>query len=401
MMFRTVLGNATNNLLPEYTKEPIQSRIQCLVESRAITPAMGDWANVVRLAGNEVVHEAEAEFSEAEAQQLEAFTRLFLEYAFTLPSQVAEWHKRRADGADDVPDAPESDRERARVDTPRATARPPLVQTSPETDREALVALYNATGGPYWDSTDNWLTDVPIGEWSGVTTDDNGRVTGLYFYANQLSGEIPPGLGNLTNLKELDLSRNQLSGEIPPELGNLANLTGLALSENELSGEIPPELGGLANLQELVLSYNELSGGILPELGNLPNLTYLGLDGNELSGQIPPELGNLANLTGLALVDNQLSGEIPPELGNLTNLTRLLLYGNQLSGEIPPELGNLPNLTYLGLSGNELSGQIPPELGGLPNLTQLDLSRNQLSGEIPPELGSLASLSLSGNQLSG
>ena len=123
MMFRTVLGNATNNLLPEYTKEPIQSRIQCLVESRAITPAMGDWANVVRLAGNEVVHEAEAEISEAEAQQLEAFTRLFLEYAFTLPSQVAEWHKRRAEGADDVPDAPESDRERARVDTGHSTAR--------------------------------------------------------------------------------------------------------------------------------------------------------------------------------------------------------------------------------------------------------------------------------------
>ena len=123
MMFRTVLGNATNNLLPEYTKEPIQSRIQCMVESRAITPAMGDWANVVRLAGNEVVHEAEAEISEAEAQQLEAFTRLFLEYAFTLPSQVAEWHKRRAEGADDVPDAPESDRERARVDTGHSTAR--------------------------------------------------------------------------------------------------------------------------------------------------------------------------------------------------------------------------------------------------------------------------------------
>ena len=32
--------------------------------------------------------------------------------------------------------------------TPQPTARPPLVQTTPETDREALVALYNATGAP-------------------------------------------------------------------------------------------------------------------------------------------------------------------------------------------------------------------------------------------------------------
>ena len=49
--------------------------------------------------------------------------------------------------------------------TPRATTGPSMAQTSPETDREALVALYNATGGPNWDSSGNWLRDVPIGEW--------------------------------------------------------------------------------------------------------------------------------------------------------------------------------------------------------------------------------------------
>ena len=54
--------------------------------------------------------------------------------------------------------------------------------------------------------------------------------------------------------------RDQLSGEIPPELGNLANLTGLALSKNELSGEIPPELGSLASLEYLYLGRNQLSG---------------------------------------------------------------------------------------------------------------------------------------------
>ena len=63
--------------------------------------------------------------------------------------------------------------------TLRATARPPLVQTSPETDREALIALYNATGGPNWSGNYNWLSDVPISEWEGVTTDGNGRVIGL------------------------------------------------------------------------------------------------------------------------------------------------------------------------------------------------------------------------------
>ena len=70
-------------------------------------------------------------------------------------------------------------------------------------DRAALVALYNATGGPNWNSNNNWLSDVPISEWSGVTTDDNGRVTELYLSQNQLTGPIPPELGNLSNLQGL------------------------------------------------------------------------------------------------------------------------------------------------------------------------------------------------------
>ena len=59
---------------------------------------------------------------------------------------------------------------------------------------------------------------------------------------NQLNGEIPEELGNLSNLSELYLYENQLSGEIPEELGNLSNLTELQLCCNELSGEIPSEL---------------------------------------------------------------------------------------------------------------------------------------------------------------
>ena len=114
-----------------------------------------------------------------------------------------------------------SGRATAEVAGPRATARPPLVQTSPETDREALVALYNATGGPNWIRNNNWLSDVPISEWQGVTTDGNGRVIGLALSPtecwNQLSGEIPPELGNLPNLTELYLSE-------PVERGDTAGV---------------------------------------------------------------------------------------------------------------------------------------------------------------------------------
>ena len=78
--------------------------------------------------------------------------------------------------------------------TATATA-PPAASGSVETDREALVALYNATDGENWNRNANWLSDAPLWEWDGVTISDSGRVSQLYFNARNLSGEIPAELG--------------------------------------------------------------------------------------------------------------------------------------------------------------------------------------------------------------
>ena len=58
----------------------------------------------------------------------------------------------------------------------------------------------------------------------------------------ELSGSIPPEIGNLNNLTSLDLHCNQLTGLIPPEIGNLTNLTNLNLDNNQLTGIIPNEI---------------------------------------------------------------------------------------------------------------------------------------------------------------
>ena len=76
-------------------------------------------------------------------------------------------------------------------------------QTNTSTDRAALVTLYNATSGDNWANNDNWLSNAPIGEWHGVTTDSDGRVTRLWLARNQLTGSIPAELGNLANLTQL------------------------------------------------------------------------------------------------------------------------------------------------------------------------------------------------------
>ena len=159
------------------------------------------------------------------------------------------------------------------------------------TDRAALVALYNATSGPNWTINTNWLTTAALSEWYGVTTDVDGRVTHVYLAQNELNGELPVELGDLTNLQILYLSQNMLSGAIPAALGDLASLQQLDISQNGLSGEIPAELGDLSSLQILYLWGNELSGAIPAKLGDLTNLRQLYLAQNELSGEIPVGAG--------------------------------------------------------------------------------------------------------------
>ena len=180
-------------------------------------------------------------------------------------------------------------------------AAPAAAQGSVAMDRAALVALYEATGGPTWTINTNWSTAADLSEWHGVTTDATGRVTEVSLSQNMLSGEIPAELGNLTSLQILSLWGNELSGEIPAELGNLTSLEILYLNENMLSGEIPAELGNLTSLQRLFLSRNMLSGEIPAELGDMTSLQRLSLWDNELTGEIPAELGNLSQPPGAVL----------------------------------------------------------------------------------------------------
>ena len=167
------------------------------------------------------------------------------------------------------------------------------------------------------------------------------NTTELNLYISNLTGSIPPEIGNLTNLTDLILHNNQLTGSIPPEIGNLTNLNRLVLFNNQLTGSIPSEIGNLINLTELVLFNNQLTDSIPSEIGNLTNLVSFSFYNNQLTGSIPSEIGNLINLTQLNLRDNDLTGSIPSEIGNLTNLNYLLLRDNQLTGEIPETICNL------------------------------------------------------------
>ena len=169
------------------------------------------------------------------------------------------------------------------------------------------------------------------------------------------------------NMGEQDTSNcepcNEGEVELWDECYSIENTTQLDLGNNQLTGSIPPEIGNLTNLTWLYLSNNQLTGPIPPESGNLNNLIYLDLGSNQLTGSIPLEIGNLTNLEWLYLSNNQLTEEIPLEIGNLNNLIYLDLFNNQLTGEIPENICDLninwSSSSYFSISNNQLCPPYP------------------------------------------
>ena len=133
----------------------------------------------------------------------------------------------------------------------------------PQSERDALIALYNATDGPNWTNNTNWNTSYPVSSWYGVTVGNmNGQdhVTHISLSQKQLSGMLPPEIGDFPELRYLNLSKNNLTGSIPPEFGNLIELEILELRNNNFSGSLPASLTNLNNLTFFYILYNHFSG---------------------------------------------------------------------------------------------------------------------------------------------
>lgn len=163
---------------------------------------------------------------------------------------------------------------------------------------------------------------------------------------------LPPEIGQLTSLTELNLYGNQLT-TLPPEIGQLTALTALYLHDNHLS-TLPPEIGQLTALTMLRLYGNHLTT-LPPEIGQLTAMTELELANNQFT-TLPPEIGQLTALTDLYFYDNKLT-TLPPEIGQLTALMSLYLHINQLT-TLPILLGKLPQLKYLNILDNPLPAEL-------------------------------------------
>ncbi|XP_017975175.1 PREDICTED: LRR receptor-like serine/threonine-protein kinase RPK2 [Theobroma cacao] len=192
-----------------------------------------------------------------------------------------------------------------------------------------------------------------------------GKQISYAFYAgeNLLSGPFPGNLFENCNTLDalfVNISYNRMSGQIPAEISKICkSLKFLDVSVNEITGPIPPSVGDLVSLVSLNLSSNLLQDQIPSSFGQMKDLRYISLAGNNLTGSIPSSFGQLQSLQVLDLSSNSLSGEIPEGLVNLRNLAVLLLNNNKLSGQIPSGLANVTMLSAFNVSFNNLSGPLP------------------------------------------
>ncbi|KAF8398453.1 hypothetical protein HHK36_017381 [Tetracentron sinense] len=272
-------------------------------------------------------------------------------------------------------------------------------------DKKVLMSIKKSLNNPY--HLASWTSNTGCCDWYSVECDPNtNRIIALTIFQANISGQIPAAVGDLPYLETLIFRHiTNLTGQIPPSIAKLKNLKMVRLSWTNLSGSVPGFFSQLPNLDYLDLSFNQLSGPIPASLSKLTKLNALHLDRNKLTGYIPDSFGKFSgNVPDLYLSHNQLSGEIPKSFGNISfgtiDLSRNKLVGDASmlfnpngSTQMIDVSRNLlefdlskarfpKSLTNLDLSHNKIRGSLPAELTGL-NLQLLNVSYNRLCGEIP------------------
>ncbi|XP_052198377.1 receptor-like protein 15 [Diospyros lotus] len=249
-----------------------------------------------------------------------------------------------------------------------------------------------------------------------------------------------PGLSELKTLQEIDLSYNELGGQLPWCLGNLTSLRFLDITSNQFSGNIVlSPLPNLISLEYLRLSNNNFLVPIsFKSYYNLSKLTMLESVGNifleeeDIFGLAPSfqlikiHLSNSKqskntpkSLPNLFYYQNQLKivqlsrfdfGRTSPMwlLENNTRLQAFILRKNSFSEPFQLPSSPMTQLVALDISNNNFYGAIPYKIGSFfPKLKLLNMSRNNFKGMIPFSLGDMTSLyiievmKLSNNNLIG
>jgi hypothetical protein len=119
----------------------------------------------------------------------------------------------------------------------------------PKEQVDALVQLFESTGGKDWKNNSGWESLISPCEWYGVRCrmeyvegKPKSSVIGISLSENGLIGPFPSSIVALHALEELDLMHNELTGPIPASITSLPKLKHLNVALNKLGGKVPEEL---------------------------------------------------------------------------------------------------------------------------------------------------------------
>ena len=132
--------------------------------------------------------------------------------------------------------------------------------------------------------------------WHGISCDANGNVVSIDLSGNGLIGTISSAIfTGLSQLLELNLANNKdLTGPLPPEIGQASNICLLELYGCSLSGDLPDVFDGLTHFNskycsqpKIDLHFNKLTGELPKSIGKMGALPYISVANNKHVGPIP------------------------------------------------------------------------------------------------------------------
>lgn len=251
-------------------------------------------------------------------------------------------------------------------------------------ERSILESFYKALDGDKWEHKENWLSDKPLNEWYGITTDEEGKVVKIQL-SDTMTGKVPANLKHLKKLQSLHL--DCMAGGIRLEVNKYPSLKELGLHGyiNQLTVENCSELEKLSLTSRYFDAFH---------VDSCPKLSSLELIGHNISDTTKRELDlspfpKLSELKIYHLALDQL------HINNCFNLKKINIYNCQLE-EL--DLSSQVNLEYLEVSGNDSLHTL--DLNNCVKLDSIDVSRNSVTQLNISNCKKLRYLDCSDNKLS-
>ncbi|KAL2335801.1 hypothetical protein Fmac_010247 [Flemingia macrophylla] len=301
--------------------------------------------------------------------------------------------------------------------------------------KERFVITKSASYDPVgYTKIASWNASTDCCSWDGIQCDHHtDHVISVDLSSSHIYGTIDANssLFHLKHLQSLDLSSNNFNySRIPSRIGELSQLRYLNLSQANFFGEIPQEVSHLSKLLSLDLQWSFCGSPGVENLFSLKistlrsliqnstKLEIIHLDHVTISSFVPDIFSNLTSLQNLSLYHCELYGKFPAGIFHLPNLIYLNLGNNpNLAGKftyfnsssqittlelgftsfygtvLPASIGNLKFLNWLSVVLCNFSGSIPSSFGNLTQLTFLDMEHNTFKGRLSSFLVNLIKLS--------